>query len=403
MKVPLLDLAAQNAVLKEPLTQAFQRVLESNQFILGPEVAAFEADILPWTGAKHSLGVSSGTDALMVALSALGIGPGCEVICPAFTFFATASCVARLGARPVFADICPVCFNLTPKEVARRLTRQTRAVIPVHLFGQAADMDGIQEVIQQYSNEAETKIHIVEDAAQAIGAKYKGRPVGSFGAFGTFSFFPSKNLGGFGEGGLVTTNDTDLYETAHMLRSHGSKVRYRHEKLGGNYRMDAIQAALLRVKLGYLDRYNAGRSRNADFYLSELKSISGCIQAEESWCECATESIWVSKTGDARLILPVEYAHNKSIWNQFTIRVIGEGKRDALKNFLAEREIGSEIYYPEPLYNQPCLQEPEDAEQGFPHAMRLSGECLSLPIYPELETDQLEWVVKAIKDFFNQL
>lgn len=401
MKVPLLDLTAQNAALTTPLLQAFQRVLDSNHFILGPEVEALEQELQSWTGARYNLGVSSGTDALIVALSALGVGPGDEVICPAFTFFATASSVARLGARPVFADICPVCFNLNARETHSKLTPKTRAVIPVHLFGQAADLDSLRQITDSYSHQTGKKIHILEDAAQAIGAKYKGQRVGSMGDFGAFSFFPSKNLGGFGEGGLVSTNDQRLFETAHMIRSHGSKVRYRHELLGGNYRMDAVQAALLRVKLEKLEGYNSQRRRNAEFYLEQLKGIPGCVMAQESWCSCSTESEWLDHIQDALLILPVAYRHNESIWNQFTIRVVGAGRRQELKDFLAGKGVGSEIYYPEPIYNQPCLPEPEDVGTGFPHATRLATECLSLPVYPELTLDQLEWVVTCIREFFS--
>lgn len=401
MKVPLLDLSAQNAELTTPLLQAFQRVLQSNQFILGPEVEALETELQSWTGAKYNLGVSSGTDALIVALSALGVGPGDEVICPAFTFFATASSVARLGARPVFADICPVCFNLNAQDTLSKLSSKTRAVIPVHLFGQAADLDSLKQVTENHAKQTRIKIHILEDAAQAIGAKYKGKPVGSMGDLGAFSFFPSKNLGGFGEGGLVSTNDHHLFETAQMIRSHGSKVRYRHELLGGNYRMDAIQAALLRVKLEKLDDYNHQRRRNAEFYLEHLKEVPGCVMAQEGWCSCSSESDWLNHIQDARLILPVAYQHNESIWNQFTIRVTGNGRRQELKDFLAGKGIGSEIYYPEPIYNQPCLPEPEDAGTGFPHATRLATECLSLPVYPELTLTQLEWVVTCIREFLN--
>lgn len=400
MKVPLLDLRAQNEQLTEPLIEAFQRVLASNHFILGPEVEALEKEVQAWTGAKYNLGVSSGTDALLVALSALGVGPGDEVICPAFTFFATASTVARLGARPVFADICPVCFNLSAQETKRKLTSKTRVIIPVHLFGQAADLDSLKQIAENHARQTGKKVYILEDAAQAIGAKYKDIPVGSIGDFGAFSFFPSKNLGGFGEGGLVSTNNPEFYETAHMIRSHGSKVRYRHELLGGNYRMDAIQAALLRVKLEKLEEYNQRRRRNAAFYLEHLNKISGCVIAQESWCSCSSESEWLNNIQDARLILPVAYSHNEPIWNQFTVRVLGAGRRQELKDFLAGKGVGTEIYYPEPIYNQPCLPEPEDAQSGFPHATRLATECLSLPIYPELTLDQLEWVATCIQEFF---
>ena len=401
MKVPLLDLTIQNASLKDSLSKAFQRVLDSNHYILGPEVAALEEEMLSWTGSRHALGVASGTDALTVALSALGVGPGDEVICPAFTFFATASSVARLGARPVFADICPVCFNLTAGEVQKYLSPATRAVIPVHLFGQAADMDGIMKVVATHNAKAERDVAVIEDAAQAVGSQYRGRSVGSMGAFGTFSFFPSKNLGGFGEGGLVTTNDPELYERASMLRSHGSRVRYRHDLLGGNYRMDAIQAALLRVKLKKLGDYNSGRRSNAAFYQNRLKEIPGVVLAQESWCSCQSESAWESYVEDVRCVLPIEYTHNRSIWNQFTLRVRGEGQRDALKKFLSEKGIGSEVYYPELLFEQPCLDRPLDADSAFPHATRLTQECLSLPIYPELSADQLEFVSEAITEFFQ--
>jgi len=398
MSVPLLDLKPQNLALERELTEAFQRVLRSGHYILGPELERFEAEMARVCGVRHALGVSSGTDAILLALMSLGIGPGNEVIVPSFTFFATGGCVSRLGATPVFADVCPVCFNLNVADVARRITSRTRAILPVHLFGQAADMDAILALANRHG------LSVVEDGAQALGAAYRGRIVGGFGAFGTFSFFPSKNLGALGDAGLLTTNDDGLAEKARLLRLHGAKPKYYHHLIGANFRMDALQAALLSVKTAHYDEYTLARKRNASDYTARLSRVRGVVIADPSHCGCA-ETLKIADHPDVRLILPVSYPHNDSIWNQYTIRVPGNGRRDALKAHLQSRGIGSEIYYPVPLHAQPCFREGhktfETTHRLPPLTVsdQLALEVLSLPIYPELSPAQRDEVVAAVQEF----
>src|ERR1700733_4676563 len=280
MNVNLLDLKAQNGALEPELREAFLRVLRSGHFILGPEVEKFERSLAEFTGAKYALGVSSGTDALLLALMALGIGPGDEVLCPSFTFFATAGCVSRVGAKPVFVDSCPVCFNLDVDDAVRRITPRTRAIIPVHLFGQAAEMDGVRALARLHG------LRVVEDAAQALSATYRGRQVGTLGDFGTISFFPTKNLGALGDAGALLTNDTALFESAKILRMHGIEPKYYHQVVGGNFRLDALQAALLSVKLPHFNGYTAGRRRNAALYTERLSPLSGVQMARVEDCGC---------------------------------------------------------------------------------------------------------------------
>ncbi|HWZ31652.1 MAG TPA: DegT/DnrJ/EryC1/StrS family aminotransferase [Bryobacteraceae bacterium] len=372
VKVPLLDLKPQTLALAGELTSAFTRVLNSGRFILGPEVEEFERNIAALTGAKHAIGVSSGTDAILLALMALGIGPGDEVICPSFTFFATGGCVTRAGATPVFADCCPASFNLDVKDAARRITARTRAIIPVDLFGQVAEMDPITELARQHG------LAVIEDAAQALGACYRGRRAGSIGDFGTFSFYPSKNLGALGDAGLLTTNDDELASKARLLRTHGENPKYFHHLVGGNFRMDPLQAALLGVKLPHLAEYTRRRQENAAYYTHELGKIRG--------------------VGD-RVILPVASPHNHHIWNQYTLRMT---KRDALRSFLAEREIGTEIYYPRPLHLQECFAVAGRTPQPLPVSERLAEECVSIPIFPDLTREQQDFVVGAIGDFLAE-
>lgn len=269
MKVPLLDLQLQNAELAPQLAEAFQRVLKSGRFIGGPEVDSFEESVSKRVGVPHAIGVSSGTDAILLALMALEIGPGDEVICPSFTFFATAGCVARVGATPVFADSCQDCFNIDVADARRRITSKTKVIIPVHLFGQCAGMDGVSALARDHG------LAVIEDAAQALGAEYKGRPAGSMGIFAAFSFYPSKNLGGFGDAGLLATTDGDLAAKARLLRNHGAERRYFHQRIGGNFRLDPLQAALLAVKLERLESYTERRSRNAAYYASKLHGLDG--------------------------------------------------------------------------------------------------------------------------------
>jgi len=391
MNVNLLDLKPQNGALEPELQEAFMRVLRSGYFILGLEVDRFERALAEFTGAKHALGISSGTDAILVALMALGIGPGDEVLCPSFTFFATAGCVARVGAKPVFVDSCPVCFNLDLRDAARRITPRTKAIIPVHLFGQSADMDGVLDLARQHG------LRVIEDAAQAMGATYRDRQVGTMGDFGTISFFPTKNLGALGDAGAVLTNDSALFERAKILRMHGMDPKYYHQIVGGNFRLDALQAAMLSVKLPHFNDYTAARRRNAALYTERLSKLPGARIARAEDCGCVKAEALET---DARLILPVAYPHNGHIWNQFTLRVIGAGRREALRSHLTARGIGSEIYYPLPLHEQACFAHLGYKPEDFPWAHRLAGEVISLPIYPEIPAEQIEQVCSVIAEFF---
>jgi dTDP-4-amino-4,6-dideoxygalactose transaminase len=368
MAVPLLDLNRQNAALQAGLAAAFDRVLRSGHFILGSEVEAFERETAAVLGAKHAISVSSGTDALLVALMALDLAPGDEVICPSFTFFATAGCIARAGAKPVFADVLADSFNLDPADVARRITPRTRAIMPVHLFGQSADLEPLLALAKKHG------LAVIEDAAQALGARHRGRNCGTWGDFGTYSFFPSKNLGGFGDGGLVATNRDDLAERVRLLRTHGAKPKYYHSIIGGNFRLDALQCALLRVKLPHLSAYCAARQRNAAFYTGELRDLPG-------------------------LVLPAAAPHNEHIWNQYTLRVPGAGRRDALRAHLAAAGIGHEIYYPLPLHRQACFAHLSKAT--LPVSEQLAEEAVSIPIFPELTDPERAAVAAAIRAFFG--
>jgi dTDP-4-amino-4,6-dideoxygalactose transaminase len=371
MAVPLLELNTQNLALEAQLKSAFERVLHSGHFIMGPELAAFEKDVGQMIGAKHALGISSGTDAILLALMALEIGPGDEVICPSFTFFATAGCVARVGATPVFVDSDETSFNIDPVDVARKITAQTKAILPVHLFGQCAEMDEILRIGR------EKGVRVIEDGAQALGATYRGGQAGTMGDFGTFSFFPSKNLGGFGDSGMLVTNDDALAERAELLRVHGAKPKYFHKYIGGNFRMDPLQCALLRVKLPHYNSYSEKRRANAAYYTEKLSGLPNLA---------------------SKLILPTAMADRGHIWNQYTLRISGEGKRDDLKRHLGARNIGSEIYYPVPLHAQECFAY-VGKKSPCPSATRLSQEVLSIPVFPELRREQLDQVVAAIRDW----
>lgn len=375
MAVPLLDLNAQNLALETELKAAFERVLKSGHFILGSEVTEFEKEIAEFVGSKHAIGVSSGTDAILLALMALDIKPGDEVLCPSFTFFATAGCVSRVGAMPVFVDSCPATFNIDPADAAAKVTERTKAIIPVHLFGQCADMDPILELGRKHN------IPVIEDTAQSMGARNKGRGAGTMGEFGTYSYFPSKNLGGLGDGGMVVTNDDALAEKSRLLRTHGSKPKYYHKMVGGNFRLDALQAALLRVKLPHYNSFTERRQANAAFYTSRLSTIAG---------------VATTATSGAKLILPSTLPDNDVIWNQFTLRVVGAGRRDSLKKHLADKGIGTEIYYPVPMHSQECFAYAKQAD-GCPVASQLAGEALSIPIYPELTPAQRDEVADAIE------
>lgn len=394
--VPLLDVNAQNHPLEAEFTEAFSRVFKSGQFIMGEEVTRMEAELAALTDSRHCIGVSSGTDAILLALMALEIGPGDEVLVPTFTFFATAGCVSRVGATPVFVDSCPVCFNIDLADAKAKITGKTKAIIPVHLFGQAADLDGVVALAQEHD------LKIIEDAAQAIGARYRGKACGSVGEFGTYSFFPSKNLGGFGDGGALVTQDDALAEKARILRNHGMQPKYYHHSIGGNFRIDALQAAMLRVKIPHYSEYTQGRQRNAQRYLEQLSQVPGVAQAEPAHCHCvAQQKAWAMEQG-VQVILPLAYAHNEHIWNQFTLRVLGPGRRDALKQHLVDLKIGCEIYYPLTLDQQQCFQHlPESSRIGCETAHQLAEEVLSIPIYAELTTDQVDEVIAAISRFVS--
>lgn len=383
MAVPLLDVNAQNLPLESELQTAFNRVLKHGRFIMGPEMETLEREIAEMIGVKHALAISSGTDALLLALMALDLQPGDEVLCPTFTFFATAGVVSRLGAVPVFTDICPVTFNIDVDDAKAKITSRTKAIIPVHLFGQSADMDAILDLAGQKG------LAVLEDGAQAIGAAYKGRMCGAMGDFGAYSFFPSKNLGGFGDGGMLVSNNDALAEKARVLRVHGSKPKYYHHFVGGNFRMDTIQCALLSVKLKHYAQYTAQRQANAAHYTAELLMLPGVVQA-------AVADGWQAPK-DARIVLPVAATDNTHIWNQYTLRVLGTGRRDALRDALHQAGIGCEIYYPLTLDQQPCFADlPDASRNGCAVAQGIAGEVLSIPIYGELSVAQRMEVVDAI-------
>ncbi len=369
MAVPLLDLKRQYQPLREEIRAAMDRVCDEQRFILGPEVEAFEREAAEALSVGGAVGVSSGTDALLVALMALGIGKDDEVILPVFTFFATAGVVARLGARPVFVDIDPVDYCLDISGVADQLNPCTRAIIPVHLFGQAADMGGLAEVAEE--------IPVVEDCAQAWGTTYSGRPVGGIGNMGAFSFFPSKNLGGFGDGGLVTTNDPELVELLRQLRMHGQSGVYEHSHVGGNFRLDALQAAVLRIKMRHVEAWVEGRRTNAARY-AELFAQAGL---------------------DGILGLPRAVEGRGHTYNQYVVRA---PKRDELRAHLAERGIGAAVYYPLPLHLQPCFRHLGYREGDFPVAEQACREVLALPVFPEMTSAEQEEVVGAIAAFYGR-
>ncbi len=357
--VPFLDLKAQYASIRDEIRVALDRVMDSQQFILGPEVEALEREIAAYCGCKHAIGVSSGTDALLVALMALGIGPGDEVITPAYSFFATAGTIARLGARPVFVDMDPASFNIDASSIASQITSKTRAILPVHLFGQMAEMEEIMNVAAKH------ELPVIEDAAQAIGAERGGRRAGSVGTAGCLSFFPTKNLGAFGDAGMVTTNDASLADRARMLRMHGFRSRYVNEILGGNFRLDALQAAVLRVKLRYLDRWTESRRGNAAEYRRLLPR---------------------------GVVLPVE-SPGRHIYNQFVIR---HPRRDSLMEKLRSEGIGCEVYYPLPSHLQPCFAGLGYQAGDFPASEEASLESLALPIYPELSLPMIQRVSAVV-------
>ena len=365
MSVPLLDLQAQYRPLRDELLAAITRVCDSQRFIMGPEVDGLERELAEALGVPHAIAVSSGTDAILVALMALGIGPGDEVVTSTYSFFATAGCVARLGATAKLVDVDPLTYNLQPEAVRRALTARTRAIIPVHLYGLMADMDPILEIA------AAAGVPVVEDAAQAIGAACKGRQAGSLGTAACFSFFPSKNLGAFGDGGLVTTADARLAHEIRLLRNHGAEPKYVHKRIGGNFRLDALQAAVLRVKLPHLPRWSEMRRANAERY--------GRLFAE------------YGLTG--RVTPPHEPAGYRHIFNQYVVRV---PDRDRVRSALAGAGIGTEIYYPIPFHLQECFAPLGYRRGDFPEAEAAADSTLALPIYGELTVEQQAQVVRAL-------
>ena len=384
--VPLLDLKAQFAQIRAEVMPVIEQVCASQRFILGEHVLGLEAELARYCASPFGIGVSSGTDALLLALMALGIGAGDEVITSPFTFFATAGTIARLGARPVFCDIDPVSFNLSPAAVRNFVEQQCRmqdgrlinratggrvkALMPVHLYGQAADMDPLMAIAGQYG------LKVIEDAAQAIGTEYNGVRVGSIGDIGCFSFFPSKNLGAFGDAGLCTANDAELAESMRVLRVHGGKPKYFHAVIGGNFRIDELQAAVLRVKLKYLDGWTEARRRNAAFY----------------------DAAFAAAGLAGKVSTPRAANNGRHIFNQYVIRV---QNRDALKDFLTAHGIGTEIYYPVPLHLQKCFAYLNHAAGAYPESERAAEETLALPIYPELEEAQLKAVVASVAGFYD--
>lgn len=367
MPVPLLDLTRQHAPLAAAFAEACQRVIASNQFVLGPDVKALEEEVADYCDCAHGIGLSSGTDALLVALMALGIGPGDEVVCPSFTFFATAGSVARLGAIPVWTDIQPSTFNLNLADAEAKVSARTKAIIAVHLYGQPAEMECVMAFARHFN------LRVIEDVAQSIGATYNGRKVGSFGDFGAISFYPTKNLGGFGDAGMLVTNDGDLAEKAVWLRNHGMNPRYFHRYIGGNFRLDSLQAALLRIKLPHLEDYHRLRREHARYYLDNLVGHSGVL---------------------APAVIPAA----NPVWNQFTLR-LPNGQRDAFRQHLAARGIGSEIYYPLGLHRQECFRHIGRGGETLAVTDRVTEEVVSIPVFPEMTPAEREEVLEAVWGF----
>ena len=366
MQVQLLDLKTQYATIKEEVLAAISDVCESQYFALGPAVSQFEEKIAEYIGCKYAVGVSSGTDALLVSLMAADIKPGDEVITTAFTFFATAGSIVRVGATPVFVDIDPDSYNIDPACIEEKITENTKAIIPVHLYGQPAKMKEIQKIAKKHS------LIIIEDAAQAIGANANGINCGNFGTYGCFSFYPTKNLGAFGDGGLVTTNDESIAEKLKSLRDHGQKPRYYYNMVGGNFRLDSIQAAVLNVKLKYLDQWNEKRRQNAAVY-------------DDLFADSVVKTPKIEKG-------------NLCIYHQYTVAV---PQRDDLHKFLSDNKIGSAIFYPKPLHLQKCISELGYRQGDLPVTEKVCGEVLSFPIYPELTFEQIEHVARMILKFYS--
>ncbi|MFP4144429.1 MAG: DegT/DnrJ/EryC1/StrS family aminotransferase [Phycisphaeraceae bacterium] len=368
MPVPLMDLSSQHAALRSQFVDAFEKVLDSGQFILGPFVEQFERDLGQYLGAKHVIGVSSGTDALLVAMMAMDIGPGDEVITTPFTFFSTAGCIARLGAKPVFVDINPHTFNIDPEQVEAAIGDRTRAIIPVHLFGLPANMNAIRDIADT------NNVRVIEDAAQSLGARYRGQPVGSIGDVGCFSFYPTKILPTLGDAGAVTTDDDELARKIRMLRVHGSDVGYHYPLIGGNFRIDAVHAAILSIKLQHCEQWLEERRAQAERYNRKLETLPVGTPSE-----------------------PETHYH---VFNNYTIRVHG-GTREGLRHHLDACDIGSRVYYPIPLHLQPCFDDLGYKQGDMPASEEAAEEVLSLPIFPGMSEEQQDEVIAAIEEFFK--
>jgi dTDP-4-amino-4,6-dideoxygalactose transaminase len=374
MRVPLLDLKAQYSTIKSEIEAAIAEVMDSQHFILGPKVEQCEIAIAKYSTCEYAVGVTSGSDALLACLMVENIGPGDEVITTPYTFFATVGAISRLGATPVFVDIDPATYNIDTNQVAGKITSKTRAIIPVHLYGQMAEMDPIMELSEKHG------LIVIEDAAQAIGSEYKGRRAGSIGHYGCFSFFPSKNLGAAGDGGMIVTNDAQRAEKLKVLRAHGSKPKYHHKVVGGNFRLDALQAAIVSAKLPHLDAWTAGRQENAKLY-DRLFAEGGSAG---------------NAAGGTRSVVLPKVVMNRHIFNQYVIRI---SQRDQLQAHLKKREIGTEVYYPVPMHVQECFAYLGYKAGAFPESEGAAKETLALPIYPELAEAQVRYVVDCIRDF----
>lgn len=370
MKVPMLDLSEQYQGLRSEVLEVLDQVMSSSRFILGDNVKKLEQDIAKFSNVAHGIGCGNGSDAIHISLQALGIGPGDEVITTAFTFFATGGSIVRAGATPVFVDIDPVTFNIDPAKVEKAITNKTKAILPVHLYGQMADMAALKEIAEKHN------LKMVEDAAQAIGAKQNGKTVGEFGDAAAYSFFPTKNLGAYGDGGMVVTNDDETAEKARVIRVHGSKPKYYHKVLGYNSRLDEIQAAILNVKFPHLEEWSELRRQHAETYTHLLKE----------------------QLGD-QVVTPVEKEGNYHVFHQYTIRV---EKRDELQAFLKEQGVATMVYYPLPLHVQPVFKDLGYKEGDLPEAERAAKQALSLPMFPELKIEQQEYVVAKIAEFFGK-
>ncbi|MFS0689430.1 DegT/DnrJ/EryC1/StrS family aminotransferase [Sporosarcina sp. 179-K 8C2 HS] len=369
MKVQMLDLSEQYYRIKDEVLFKLDEVMSSSQFILGSHVKQLEKDIAKMSKTEHGIGVGNGSDAIHIALQAAGVEEGDEVITTSFTFFATAGSIARANATPVFVDIDPVTYNIDPSKIEAAITEKTKAIIPVHLYGQMADMDAIMEIAKKHN------LHVIEDAAQAIGSTYKGKQVGEMSSGATYSFFPTKNLGAYGDAGMIVTNDDHLAEQARVIRVHGSKPKYHHHVLGYNSRLDELQAAILNVKLPHLSTWTENRRNHATYYTEKLN-------------EAVSEYV----------VTPVEAEGNHHVFHQYTLRV---QKRDELQAFLKEQGIATMIYYPIPLHLQPVFKELEYKEGDLPETEKAAKEALSLPMFPELKQEQQDYVIEKIVEFYS--